>query len=60
MRFRPDGSLDESLTLRSVEDASAGPNLLSVIAEARDQALQALARSVRLFSDGETARAKRF
>jgi hypothetical protein len=60
MRFRPDGSLDESLILRSVEDASAGPNLLSVIAEARDRALQALAPSVGLFSDGEDGASKAF
>jgi hypothetical protein len=51
--FRPDGSLDESLTLRSVIDGGTGPNLMSLIGEARKRVMSALAETVLLFAGGK-------
>lgn len=61
MKLSRAGQLDESLTLRSLEDGSAGPNLLSLIVEARDRALKRLSPSVnRLFSDGADGASQAF
>jgi Restriction endonuclease len=51
--FRPDGSLDEALTLRSLTGAGTGPNLMTLIGEAQQRAMGALADKIELFADGE-------
>jgi hypothetical protein len=53
--FRPDGQLDETMTLRSISDGGRGPNLLSVIAEARRAAMQWLSPKIGLLEEGDDA-----
>jgi hypothetical protein len=58
--FRPDGQLDEAMTLRSIVDGSAGPNLLTLVAEARLRALHWLSRSVGLLDAGGDSASRAF
>jgi hypothetical protein len=53
--FRPDGQLDDAMTLHSIANGGGGPNLLSVVAEARQAALQWLSPGIGLFEEGEDA-----
>jgi hypothetical protein len=53
--FRPDGQLDETMTLRSITDGGRGPNLLRVIAEARQAAMQGLSPNIGVLEEGNDA-----
>lgn len=54
--FGPEEKLDPALTLCSTQDGSHGPNLKSVIVDARRQALAWLSPSVGLMEEGEDAK----
>jgi hypothetical protein len=55
LRIRPDGRQDPALTLHDITDASAGPNLLAVLHQARHAALTGLAPQLGLLDDGADA-----
>ncbi len=58
--FRPDGQLDEMMTLHSVADGNPGPNLLTLVAEARRRALHWLSHSVGLLDAGADRASRSF
>jgi hypothetical protein len=55
IHIRPDGQQDPALTLHDATDASAGPNLLAVLHQARHAALTRLASQLGLLDDGTDA-----
>jgi len=55
LHIRPDGQQDPALTLHDTTDASAGPNLLAVLHQARHAALTRLAPQLGLLDNGADA-----
>lgn len=54
IQFRPDGQLDDQLTLFAPDGAERGPNLMTVLGEARRRVLELVSNSVTgLIGDGQ-------
>lgn len=50
-----DAVLSEDMTLHSVIDGASGPNLISLVLEARRRAIEILAQDITVFADGAEA-----